>query len=505
MPQLSTRVVAIALAVVSVSIAWAQNNYPVIGQPQGGDRRGTYFDAKGRPDDKTIPLFKDPKIYLGNMTLLAYLPEVKRGPQMMTIGGKRYLVGGGAVTDVTDPKNPVVINDKAPGGQLAYNQSLKKWILMRPTDANQATQAQLQSMGKIPNPELNPKGFLGATFFDMTDPRNPVEISRFETKARGVHTDGVFYDGGRYAYLASGLGTRGQHPFHLYNYILQIIDVSDIKNPKEVSKWWVPGQMKEEQKEFESWPEAGPHWNEEIWNKDLIYHFSEFHGPCFVPKRVEDGGNRGYCSWGQHGFITLDLSDIQHPKQIGRLDISPPFEGGIPVHTAYPMPERKLVFINSEPTYQDCYEGVVPPFVVDVRSEKNPVTIATFPLPKPPAEAPYNDFCFRGHRFGTHNSQDIKAPGEARVDLMAYTWFAGGFRLYDVSNPFQPREVAFMIPKQGEARGTETVLIEWDRKLVHVFADSGLYILSTPVLGEPILGPLKPQRWTLQGLNVGAP
>jgi hypothetical protein len=31
------------------------------------------------------------------------------------------------------------------------------------------------------------------------------------------------------------------------------------------------------------------------------------------------------------------------------------------------------------------------------------------------------------------------------------------------------------------------------------------YILSSPALGVPILGPLKPKRWTLTGLNAGAP
>ena len=57
----------------------------------------------------------------------------------------------------------------------------------------------------------------------------------------------------------------------------------------------------------------------------------------------------------------------------------------------------------------------------------------------------------------------------------------------------------------GDRRGTEAELIEWDRNIVHVFADSGLYILSSPVLGEPVLGPLKPEEWSLEGLNTGAP
>ncbi len=60
-------------------------------------------------------------------------------------------------------------------------------------------------------------------------------------------------------------------------------------------------------------------------------------------------------------------------------------------------------------------------------------------------------------------------------------------------------------PQGGDRRETEAAFIEWDRKIIHVFADSGLCILSSPVLGEPVLGPLKPERWNMEGFNEGAP
>ena len=60
------------------------------------------------------------------------------------------------------------------------------------------------------------------------------------------------------------------------------------------------------------------------------------------------------------------------------------------------------------------------------------------------------------------------------------------------------------MPPVGTRRGTEAALIEWDRKIIHVFDDTGLYILSSPALGEPVLGPLKPESWSVEGLNVGA-
>jgi len=469
------------------------------GQPQGGDGRGTYLDP-----NKGIPLYKDPKTYAHNMALVAYVPE-GGGGDMMTIGDRRYLVGEGLVIDVTNPKEPVIVNRKAPRGEVAYNQAMKKWILMRTDSCCSREEEDLINAG--PSPELSYKGRLGVTFFDMTDPRNPMEISHYDTgrPGQGSHGDGNFYDGGRYAYLAAGVpGTWGQMPYRYTSRILVILDVSDMNQPKEIGRWWVPGQMRGERKEHEAWPTAVD--ETETWTPKTPRHiYNTFHGPCFLPKKVEDGGKRGYCGWGALGMVILDFSDIKKPQQVSRVNIAPPFDAGIPVHSTYPMLERNLVFMNGESTGVDCTEGVMMPWVVDIRAEKYPVTIATFPIPKPPKEAPYNDFCFRGARFGPHNPQNLKAPGEARIDIMSYTWFTGGFHLYDVSNPFQPRDVAYFVPPQGTRRGTETALIEWDRKLIHVRTDTGLYILSSPVLGEPVFGPMKPKRWSLDGFNAGAP
>ena len=495
-----------------------QTSYPIQSQPQGGDRRGSYYydDAEAQKvydeADRIPRLYKDPKLYLHNMTLLARVERAGRGfggGQMMTIGGNRYLVGGGVIVDVTNPKEPVIVNQRAPGGEVAYNKALGKWVVMQSHQCCGVTVDQVQ--GKKPHAKIPPGTRVGVTFHDITDPRNVVEISHFSTGpgSFGTHGDGNYYDGGRYDYLSSRPpGHRGQMPYEEIEPVLQIIDVSDMKNPKEVSTWWVPGQKMTEESAFLRWPEAEKYIKqsqEKTWSPDWKYHYLHFHGPCFVPQRVEDGGNRGYCAWGALGFRILDFADIRQPKEVSTLDVSPPFDAGIPVHTAYPMPQRKLAFINGETTRWDCHEGVVTPWVVDLRAEKFPMLIASFPVPKPPPGAPYNDFCFRGGRFGIHHPQDFKAPGEPRIDLMGYSWFEGGWRLYDVSNPFRPEEVAWIVPPMGERRGTEKALIEWDRKIIHVFSDSGLYILSSPVLGEPVLGPLRPERWSAEGLNVGTP
>src|SRR3990170_2570607 len=122
------------LAVCSSRWLVGQTVYGIKSQPQGGDRRGTYYDdieGQKEYDEKgtLTRLYQDPKLYLHNMTVLAHLP--RGGGEMMTLGDKRYLVGGGVIIDVTDPKNPVVVNQRAPGGQVAYNQALQRWVVMR--------------------------------------------------------------------------------------------------------------------------------------------------------------------------------------------------------------------------------------------------------------------------------------------------------------------------------------------------------------------------------------
>ena len=49
------------------------------------------------------------------------------------------------------------------------------------------------------------------------------------------------------------------------------------------------------------------------------------------------------------------------------------------------------------------------------------------------------------------------------------------------------------------------MFVEWDRKLIWLASDTGLWVLSTGELGDPILGPLRVAEWSLPGLNDGHP
>ena len=48
--------------------------------------------------------------------------------------------------------------------------------------------------------------------------------------------------------------------------------------------------------------------------------------------------------------------------------------------------------------------------------------------------------------------------------------------------------------RKGPRRETDASLLEWDRKIIHSFRDTGFSILSSPAPGEPVLSPLKSKR-----------
>jgi hypothetical protein len=118
--------------------------------------------------------------------------------------------------------------------------------------------------------------------------------------------------------------------------------------------------------------------------------------------------------------------------------------------------------------------------VVDGRNESNLVPIATLPLP------PVETFAKRGGRFGSHNLYE-NYPGSCawRSDTIVLgTFFNGGVRVFDTSNPYQPKEVAYFVPgapKMSRAGAIQIndVFVD-DRGLVFAvdrFA-GGLYILE---------------------------
>jgi len=349
-------------------------------------------------------------------------------------------------------------------------------------------------------------------FYDASDPYDIKLLSKFSTDlgdpARKLQTGGGthrnYYDGGQYAYLDTAPDDSFIHqesPVRVHSHAVMVVDVANPEAPKYVTQWWVPGQREAEQEAYKGWREYG--------DKDS---FTGLHGGFYVPQKLEDGGTLGYSSWGSFGILIHDLGDVRAPKLIGRFE-APYKPGSIAFHSVdVSRRDRGFVIGAPETLNPDCNELYHNTYIIDVRDPTSPHEISTLPIPQPPDEAPYDSFCQKRGRFGPHNPPHLKAPGKADPDFTCYTFFNAGLQCYDITDPRYPFITAYFIPPQGGdieepgsyTRNTDNVFVEWDRKLIWTATDTGLYLLTSPKLGEPIFASIPVTEWNLPNLNQGA-
>ena len=459
--------------------------------------------------------------YISNMKIVSFLPEhsTAGGEPLMAMwakGRQRLLPSGAGWVDVSDPTNPTFVSTgKARiGGCVAYNTKLKKWLMVATASEPHAERSPASPIGVF-DPEVRRRleaytGLRGIRVYDITNPLEPNLLSEFSTGKTGMGTHMNFYDGGRYAYLDAGFSDkyRWEDVGRTSGTALMIVDLSDPANVKEVSRYHVPGQSIEEIDEYKQY-----------WFADSQSSWPGSHGGPTVPVRVEDGGTVGYGGLGHFGMICFDLSDIKNPKPYGIARWDYETIGGCPYHTCYPVisdskhPKLQNIVIGvPETLVPDCREPYKSIQVIDVANPRDPRVIGVFPRPKPPAEAPYKDFCLSRGRFGSHNIQCWVAPGTSHPEIVVLSFFNAGVRVFDISEPTTPREVAYFLPPRGGelenyttwVRGdSETVFIEWDRNLIWLGTHSGSYCLSCPALGEPVLEARAIPHWTRPHLNAG--
>lgn len=293
----------------------------------------------------------------------------------------------------------------------------------------------------------------GILIWDVKNPTEPKQLGSFKTGGFGTHRN--FYTGGNYAYLAANMkGYKGN--------IFVALDISDPAHPKEVSRWWFKGQ----------WEEGG----------EKADRFYQLHGPPYVL------GDRAYLPYGRAGFITLDISDLSHPRQIGRIDIGD-FGSIVGAHTYLPIPSRKLAIATTEAILEEERDPLNLALVVDMTNEEKPKPIANFPIPVPPEGLGVRDFQELGGKFGPHNiHMPHHQPCLADVDNIIHICYeSGGLWLYDISAPGVPKPIAYFIPaspkkKRGLlpkelATQTEDVIVDKRGYIYITDKNHGLFIL----------------------------
>ncbi|MDP1718275.1 MAG: hypothetical protein Q8L40_09370, partial [Burkholderiales bacterium] len=308
---------------------------------------------------------------------------------------------------------------------------------------------------------VKPAGF---DLFDISKPETPKLISHFDASgphSRGAHC--VWFVDGEYVHLTSGSADfEPTHPNDFQFY--RIIDVRNPSKPVEAGRWWYPGTHVGDK---EPPPPRHPRF-------DGGYRP---HNTNIYPERPD----RAYIGYLDAGAVILDISDKAHPKMVSNWRFSPPFNGF--THTVMPLFSRDMLIVTDECTKDDGEDWPKLGWVVDARVESNLVPVSTLPLP------PHESFIKRGGRFGAHNlHENLPGPASFRSDnIVVGTFFNGGVRVYDVSNQYQPKEIAYFVPgaHRLSPKGAIQINDVWvdENQLVYAVDrfSGGLYILEMTI------------------------
>jgi hypothetical protein len=244
---------------------------------------------------------------------------------------------------------------------------------------------------------------VGLKIFDIADRSRPREIAFFRTRGRGAHR---FDLQGTHVFLSTEW-----HGFQ--RNIMLIVDVANPADPRVVGQWALPGQRAGED------PVPRGYW----------VHLALARG------------DRAYLACGREGAVIVDISDPAHPATVGRAAWNPPYTP--PTHTFLPVPHtirnRRFAVVTDEDVTDDVLED--PPafmWILDITHEARPVPVATY-------QADVDALVVPGKRFGAHQPWE-----HIREDNIVFvTWFSGGLRAVDISNPYAPRELARYVPSEG--------------------------------------------------------
>lgn len=360
------------------------------------------------------------------------------------VRGRWYLytgmsTGGFLILDVTDPANPTLVKKVAgPKNTNTVQVSLHGDLLITPRQiavnpdwdySPDNPLAKMDDVSAFRTPYDKSKPYEeGVAIWDISDPVNPKQISHWNAGGKGTSEQHRgSYPGGRYAYLSTEMpGYKGK--------ILVILDVSDPVHPKETGRWFNPDQKL---------PDGAP----DVDARD------GFHGPPMI----SPDGKVAVAAYAPN-FVNLDISEPAHPKKLGSLQFIPPFQVGEGtnvreqhLHSALPIWDRNIVVVSGEISVHGCgAEGASFIAVVDNRNLSYPKLMSIFPNPAPAPEEGFKSYCEKGGYVGPHNlNQETHSPDVLSPESLIFVaHFNAGLRVYDISDPYTPKETGYYVPPQ---------------------------------------------------------
>jgi hypothetical protein len=361
-----------------------------------------------------------------NVELIAYHALGKRPNfkmAMQVVDGRWYLYTGHfwhtgwTVVDVTDPYRPEIV-------KYWEGPKVNTWTLQVQVAEGKLITA-LEKIGTWLDParaamwgfDASQPWQEGVLIWDVKDPVDPRLLGHFHTGGFGTHRN--FYDGGRYIHLAANM-----EGYRTNMYVA--VDISDPANPREVSRWAVKGQRRDETPEGQ---------------------LGSLHGPPYIE------GDRAWLPYGRAGAVLLDISNISKPELISQFSIGD-FGSLMGCHTFMPLPDRKMAVLTTEAILEDNRDSANLVALMDMSDETMPRAMSILPTPIPSEQAVYGSYAQRGGKFGPHNiHMPHHQPCLAKVgNLLHLTYFAGGLRIYDIRDPYQPREVGYFVPADPQER-----------------------------------------------------
>ncbi len=369
--------------------------------------------------DRIVPSFSR------NMRILGHCDQGGRadGIQIMVSAGFAYVGhvfnNGFSVMDVRDPKNPTFVKHiPQPAGTWSQHLQTHGDVLIVNNMRDMLQAANIAagdyyrgSIGEKIALDAPEQGYAaGLRVYDIYDRANPREIAFLEVPGLGVHR--VFWDGGDWAYISA-------LPPGFTDDIFMIVDFHNPEKPEVVSKLWLQG--------MNAGAGEAPCW-------DPKYRYALHHA---IVK-----GDLACGAWRDGGVTVMDVADRFHPKLLAHDNPCPPFAGG--THNTLPLPDRNLLFVVEEAVFDNCEDGMKRNWVYDISVPANPITIATTPIPD---DADYKN---KGGQFGPHNVHENRSEGFQSEDVVFVSYQNAGLRVYDISDPFRPKETAACVPPAPE-------------------------------------------------------
>jgi len=496
-----------------------------------------------QPFNGSLP-YLDLNQYSKNVKVEAFYPYVAGyGHSWQTsfdLDGRRYLYDYETnqynLFDITDPKNAKHITTKWIDSKKGEHQFGPFNVKYNKTlDKNIAVQCyEVPRYGKITNKYVNPdevktirdfKMLRGFRIYEVNGPNwtdwkvlseTPLDGSAYspDKAQQGSGCQDIpVYSGDKYLFVAGAPNdtyANTEYKTYLYSGAQLVYDISDPTKPKQLSVWSVPGQRIGEEAEYKKNPRAG---NKTSWMGSRM--------PLFIPKTVEEGGKYGYAAMGGLGFYIVDISDPTNMKTVSHLEMPMSFTGTEGDNIDVSKVETTgMVYFSGYPLTEDCHEPYKEIYAIDVKDPLHPRIATVMPRPTPPEDAPFTDYCQRRGSFGPKRSGYAAVqPGTPSQQYMPYSFYNAGMQMFDLKDPMNPTIAAYFAPKMsGEVTGDDGskymsdqsdpvhgIFVEWDRNLIWVFSGHGMYLLSSPLLGEPLTSGLPKSRVQFNNLALTTP